>query len=84
MAQFIEIAHQELGPSKIRSSELALMRDLLGVPFKIHHPEAFGGISLTHNPAPERFMFEIAIVNGQGLFVKNLAGCFDEVQEAGT
>ncbi|VFQ67767.1 unnamed protein product [Cuscuta campestris] len=56
MAQSAEIAHLELDPSKIKSSELALMRDLLGAPFKIHHPDAVGGISLTHNPAPERFL----------------------------
>ncbi|VFQ92959.1 unnamed protein product [Cuscuta campestris] len=42
MAPSVEIVHEELCPFKLKSSELALVRDLLRVPFKIHHPDVVG------------------------------------------
>ncbi|VFQ96803.1 unnamed protein product [Cuscuta campestris] len=40
----------------IKDSELALMRDLLGDPFRVHHPDTMDGVNLTCNPEPGSFL----------------------------
>ncbi|VFQ65967.1 unnamed protein product [Cuscuta campestris] len=44
------------GPSIIKENELREVAALLGKGFRIHHPDAVGGISLSHNPNPQKYM----------------------------
>ncbi|VFQ86922.1 unnamed protein product [Cuscuta campestris] len=44
------------GPSVIKENELREMAVLLGKGFRVHHPDAVGGISLTYNPNPQKYM----------------------------
>ncbi|VFQ79597.1 unnamed protein product [Cuscuta campestris] len=44
------------GPSIIKENELREMAMLLGKGFRVHHPDAVGGISLSCNPNPQRYM----------------------------
>lgn len=55
-APSIDLATWVHEPSVIKDHELRDMAELLGRSFGIHHPDAVGGISLTHNPDPKRFM----------------------------
>ncbi|VFQ90250.1 unnamed protein product [Cuscuta campestris] len=43
-------------PSIIREDELREVAALLGKGFRVHHPDAVGGISLSHNPNPQKYM----------------------------
>ncbi|VFQ81978.1 unnamed protein product [Cuscuta campestris] len=42
--------------SIIKEDELQEMEEFLGKGFRIHHPDAVGGISLTHNPDLQKYM----------------------------
>ncbi|VFQ78802.1 unnamed protein product [Cuscuta campestris] len=44
------------GPSIIKENELREVAVLLGKGFRIHHPDAVGGISLSYNPNPQKYM----------------------------
>ncbi|VFQ82596.1 unnamed protein product [Cuscuta campestris] len=44
------------GPSIIKENELREMAVLLGKGFRVHHPDAVGGISLSYNPNPQKYM----------------------------
>ncbi|VFQ96815.1 unnamed protein product [Cuscuta campestris] len=44
------------GPSIIKENELREVAMLLGKGFRVHHPDAIGGISLSHNPNPQKYM----------------------------
>ncbi|VFQ66032.1 unnamed protein product [Cuscuta campestris] len=44
------------GPSIIKENELREVAALLGKGFRVHHPDAVGGISLSHNPNPQKYM----------------------------
>ncbi|VFQ72014.1 unnamed protein product [Cuscuta campestris] len=44
------------GPSVIKENELREMAVLLGKGFRVHHPDVVGGISLSHNPNPQKYM----------------------------
>ncbi|VFR02662.1 unnamed protein product [Cuscuta campestris] len=43
-------------PSIIKEDELREMVVLLGKAFQVHHPDAVGGISLSYNPNPQKYM----------------------------
>ncbi|VFQ99273.1 unnamed protein product [Cuscuta campestris] len=43
-------------PSIIKEDELREVVALLGKGFQVHHPDAVGGISLSHNPNPQKYM----------------------------
>ncbi|VFQ90736.1 unnamed protein product [Cuscuta campestris] len=42
--------------SIIKEDDLREMAEFLGRGFRIHHPDAVGGISLSHNPDPQKYM----------------------------
>ncbi|VFR02637.1 unnamed protein product [Cuscuta campestris] len=42
--------------STIKDSELVLMPNLLGDPFRVHNLDTMGGIDLAYNLEPERFL----------------------------
>ncbi|VFQ67165.1 unnamed protein product [Cuscuta campestris] len=44
------------GPSIIKENELREVAALLGKGFRVHHPDAVGGISLSYNPNPQKYM----------------------------
>ncbi|VFQ86425.1 unnamed protein product [Cuscuta campestris] len=44
------------GPSIIKENELREVAALLGKGFWVHHPDAVGGISLSYNPNPQKYM----------------------------
>ncbi|VFQ71090.1 unnamed protein product [Cuscuta campestris] len=43
-------------PSIIKEDEIREVAVLLGKGFRVHHPDAVGGISLSHNPNPQKYM----------------------------
>ncbi|VFQ79343.1 unnamed protein product [Cuscuta campestris] len=43
-------------PSIIKEGELREMAGLLGKGFRVHHPDPVEGISLSHNPNPQKYM----------------------------
>ncbi|VFQ72065.1 unnamed protein product [Cuscuta campestris] len=43
-------------PSIIKENELREMAALLGKSFRVRHPDAVGGISLSYNPNPQKYM----------------------------
>ncbi|VFQ63989.1 unnamed protein product [Cuscuta campestris] len=44
------------GPSIIKENELREVAVLLGKGFRVHHPDAVGGVSLSYNPNPKKYM----------------------------
>ncbi|VFQ85725.1 unnamed protein product [Cuscuta campestris] len=44
------------GPSIFKENELREVAVLLGKGFRVHHPDAVGGISLSYNPNPQKYM----------------------------
>ncbi|VFQ90236.1 unnamed protein product [Cuscuta campestris] len=56
MAPSIDPATWVHESSIIKEDELQEMAEFLGKGFRIHHPDAVGRTSLTHNPNPQKYM----------------------------